>query len=54
LIIPGSILLAIAADRYADADIRRAAKRVMRRALAPHLGGRGLLSRTLFKERDAS
>jgi recombinational DNA repair protein (RecF pathway) len=54
LTVPGHVLLAISADDYGDAHVRRFAKRIMRRALAPHLGGRGLNSRSLFREQDAS
>jgi DNA repair protein RecO (recombination protein O) len=50
----GATLHAIAADDYDDPTVRRAAKQIMRRALAPHLGAQGLRSRMLFKERDAS
>jgi DNA repair protein RecO (recombination protein O) len=45
----GSVLLAIAAEQYESAEVRRAAKRVMRQALAPYLGSRPLHSRTLFR-----
>jgi DNA repair protein RecO (recombination protein O) len=54
LVLSGATLLAIAADDYSNPDNRRAAKRIIRRALVPHLGGRGLHSRTLFREWDVS
>ncbi len=44
----GSVLLALAQDDYQHLDVCRAAKRVMRQALAPHLGGHPLHSRALF------
>ena len=45
----GSTLLAIAADDYADERVRRAAKQIMRRALAPHLGDKPIRSRALYR-----
>jgi DNA repair protein RecO (recombination protein O) len=54
LVLRGATLLAIADDDYSDHDNRRAAKRIIRRALGPHLVGRGLHSRALFKEWDVS
>lgn len=44
----GESLLAIADDCYELADVRRAAKRLMREALAPLLGAKPLKSRELF------
>lgn len=44
----GAHLLAIAADDYRDAAVRRSAKRLLRAALAEHLGARPLRSRELF------
>lgn len=49
LVFAGSTLLTIAADDYADADVRRAAKHIMRRALAPHLGDKPIGSRALYR-----
>lgn len=49
LVYAGSTLLAIDADDYADAVVRRAAKSIMRRALAPHLGDRPLRSRSFYR-----
>lgn len=46
---PGALLLAIAADRFETTEVRRAAKRILRQALAPHLGDRPLHSRALFR-----
>lgn len=46
--IEGSELLAIAEGRLASPAVLRAAKRLARRALAPHLGDRPLVSRSLF------
>ncbi len=45
----GAALLAIAADQFDEAEVRRVAKRIMREALAPHLGDRPLHSRALFR-----
>jgi DNA repair protein RecO (recombination protein O) len=45
----GATLLAIAADHFDEVEVRRAAKRIMREALAPHLGDRPLHSRALFR-----
>ncbi|MEH6649314.1 MAG: DNA repair protein RecO [Motiliproteus sp.] len=44
----GSLILAVAADDYRLAEVRRGAKRLMRQALSPYLGGRPLNSRELF------
>ncbi len=44
----GSTIAAIRAGDYSDPAVRRAAKRLMRRALAPHLGERPLRTRSLF------
>ena len=44
----GAVLLAIAADAYEHTAVRRAAKRILRRALEPHLGDRPLQSRLVF------
>lgn len=44
----GAHLLAIAADDYDLADVRRSAKRLARLALQPHLGNQPLRSRELF------
>lgn len=45
----GTVLLAIAADEFDETEVRRVAKRIMREALAPHLGDRPLHSRALFR-----
>ena len=45
----GAALLAIAADHFDEIEVRRVAKRIMREALAPHLGDRPLHSRALFR-----
>jgi len=45
----GATLLAIRDDEYAGAHVRRAAKRILRRALQPHIGERPLVSRELFR-----
>ncbi len=50
LLVPGDVLLSIAADDYQDPEVRRLAKRIMRQALGPLLGARGLHSRALFRE----
>ena len=47
LVFGGATLHAIAADDYSDAAVRRSAKQIMRRALAPHLGDRPIASRAL-------
>jgi DNA repair protein RecO (recombination protein O) len=46
----GATLLAIDAHDYADAGVRRAAKHIMRRALAPHLGDKPIRSRALYRQ----
>ena len=48
LVFDGAVLLAVGDDRYDNAVVRRAAKRIMRRALAPYLGDRPLVSRSMF------
>lgn len=48
LCIGGAELLAIAEGRLGSPAVLRAAKRLARRALAPHLGDRPLVSRSLF------
>lgn len=45
---PGHHLLAMAEDRYEEAEVRRSAKRLMREALSELLGDRPLNSRLLF------
>ncbi|MCL5043283.1 MAG: DNA repair protein RecO [Gammaproteobacteria bacterium] len=53
--IPGAALLAMAADDWQASDTLRWGKRLMRQALAVHLGSKPLLSRQLFtvsKESD--
>jgi DNA repair protein RecO (recombination protein O) len=45
----GATLHAIDLDDYAAAHVRRAAKHIMRRALAPHLGDRPIGSRALYR-----
>jgi DNA repair protein RecO (recombination protein O) len=51
LLVPGDDLLAIARGRLDSASVLRAAKRLARAALAPHLGPRPLASRALFARR---
>src|SRR5690606_7951745 len=46
--LPGSALLAMAADDWQQTNTLRAAKRLMRQALGAHLGDRPLVSRQLF------
>ncbi len=46
----GSDLLAMAATQWNTPGVLAAAKRLMRQALAPHLGGRPLVSRELFRK----
>jgi DNA repair protein RecO (recombination protein O) len=46
----GATLKCIDRDDYRDADVRRAAKQIMRRALAPHLGDRPIGSRALYRQ----
>ena len=41
--------LAIAAEDYSDDKVRRAAKRLLRQALAPQLGQHQLFTRELFE-----
>ncbi len=54
LVFAGATLRAIAADDYADAGVRRSAKQIMRRALAPHLGDKPIGSRALYRRNIAS
>lgn len=49
---PGAVLLAMEADDYQTAEVRRFSKRLMRAALAPHLGRQPLLSRQLFQQQN--
>lgn len=44
----GEDLLALAQTRWQDKQVLQTAKRLMRQALAPHLGSRPLMSRELF------
>jgi DNA repair protein RecO (recombination protein O) len=46
----GADLLAMADTRWTTPGVLAAAKRLMRQALAPHLGGRPLVSRELFRK----
>ena len=50
----GAHLLAIAADDYHDPAVRRCAKRLLRAALAEHLGPQPLRSRELFRDPGAA
>jgi DNA repair protein RecO (recombination protein O) len=50
LVFGGATLCAIATDDYSDDVVRRSAKQIMRRALAPHLGDRPIASRALFRK----
>ncbi len=54
LVFSGATLHAIAANEYSDAAVRRSAKQIMRRALAPHLGDRPIASRALYRRNNAS
>lgn len=45
----GALIRAMALDDYRSESVRRGAKRLMRQALAVHLGGRPLNSRELFQ-----
>ena len=45
----GETLLAIAEERFAETEVRRAAKSIFRALLAPHLGPAPLLSRQLYR-----
>ena len=51
-LIPGSAILAIKNDDDHDKKVRQLAKKIMRLALAPHLGGRPLKSRELYRRPD--
>jgi len=53
-IFSGATLLAIDAEDFAAAHVRRAAKQIIRRALAPHLGDRPLHSRALYQRDTGS
>ena len=48
--LPGSHLLAMAAEDYTSAGVRQCAKVLLRAALADHLGERPLRSRELFRK----
>lgn len=48
--LPGSHLLAMAAEDYTGAGVRQCAKVLLRAALAEHLGDRPLRSRELFRK----
>lgn len=50
IIVGGQTLLAIAQDDYSQSQVRQEAKRLMRAALAVHLGDRPLKSRELFQQ----
>jgi DNA repair protein RecO (recombination protein O) len=50
MVFSGSRLLAIAAQRFDDADTLRAANRLLRSVIAFHLGGKELKSRKVLKE----
>jgi len=50
IIVQGRTLLAIASDDYSQPEVRQEAKRLMRAALAVHLGDRPLKSRELFQQ----
>ena len=52
LLIAGSAILAIQKHDYHDKKVRQVAKKIMRLALAPHLGGRPLKSRELYRRPD--
>lgn len=47
--LPGVHLQAIAAQDFADPAVLRSARRVLRASLAPHLGGKPLRSRELYR-----
>ncbi len=51
LLLTGRDVAAIAAQRFAEPDVRAAAKQVFRRALHRRLGGRALATRQLFAAR---
>ena len=52
LLIAGSAILAIQNHDYHDKKVRQVAKKIMRLALAQHLGGRPLKSRELYRRPD--
>ena len=52
LVFDGATLLAIAADDYRDERVRRAAKQIMRRALAPHLGDKPIAQSRAVSARE--
>jgi len=54
LVFSGATLHAIEADDYTDGAVRRSAKQIMRRALAPLLGDRPIGSRALFRRNSPS
>ena len=50
LLFDGATLLAIGAGRFDDADVLRAANRLLREVIAHHLGGKELRSRKVLLE----
>ena len=50
MIFQGEHLLAIARSEYEQAEVLKSAKRLLRAALAPHLGSKPLQSRELFRQ----
>jgi DNA repair protein RecO (recombination protein O) len=54
LVFDGTTLVAIADDDFTSERARRAAKQIMRRALAPHLGDKPLRSRALYRRAGAA
>jgi DNA repair protein RecO (recombination protein O) len=50
----GEQILAFSDDDFSAKETRRMAKRLMRLALEPHLGGRSLMSRELFRKPGGS
>jgi len=50
LVFRGEVLLAIAARKFDDTDVLRAANRLLRAAITHHLGGKELQSRKVLRE----
>jgi DNA repair protein RecO (recombination protein O) len=50
LVFTGAVLIAIAEQRFAEADVLRAANRLLREVIAFHLGGKELKSRKVLVE----
>ena len=50
MVFPGSVLRSIAARRFEDGEVLRAANRLLREVISHHLGGKELQSRKVLRE----